>query len=302
MATDLMLCPICMQGEFEIDVHKRSWLYCGIEYRLKKCKNCGLVFASPLPDLETIRILYERDYDYSWFERWKVLKKIQAYHRVVRIKKYILPGSTILDVGCGHGYFVNALKKFGYESYGYDFSSNKNLVYGENNCYYGQDIDNLAIRNIDAITIWHTLEHHSLPNELLNKIHKKLRHRGLLFIAVPNYCSLGQKLRQDKWVWLHQPYVHIYHFNIKNINLLVQTSGFDVKRIWTSDRWDSSVYYMGVNSLLNKVKKFWNKNYNDWILVDQILSLFGAASSYLINPIHYFFDTGSEIMLIARKK
>ncbi len=302
MANDLLLCPICMQGKFELNIYDRTWLYNEIEYRLKKCKNCGLVFASPLPDFDTIRILYERDYDYSWFEKWKVLKKLQAHHRMVRIKKYIRPGSKVLDIGCGHGYFVNVLRRFGYESYGYDFSTSKKLIHEANNCYYEKDMDKLSISDIDAIAIYHTLEHYPFPRELLTKINRKLRQHALIFIALPNYCSLGQKLRKAKWVWLQQPYVHIYHFNPNNIKLLVQDSGFEIEKVWTADSWDSSVYYFGINSILNKVKIFLGKNYQDWILIDQILIIFCAMISYLMKPIHYFFKTGSEIMIIARKK
>lgn len=294
---DLNLCPICKRSEFELNIYGRAWLYRGIEYRLKKCRNCGLVLASPLPDLNIIKILYKEDYDYSWFEKRKVLKKLQAYHRVFRIRRYVSPNSKVLDIGCGHGYFVDALRKFGYEGFGFDFALSGNLS-GNKYCFYREDLGDLEVENFDAVTMWHVLEHSINPVDLLNKIFKKLHDSGLIFISIPNYKSLWQRLRRDKWVWLQQPYVHIYHFNPKNIKLLVKASGFHVEKVWTADRWDASIYHVGMNSILNKARIFCNK----WVLFDKILSLFGAIGSYLINPVHCIFGTGSEITLIARKK
>jgi hypothetical protein len=35
---------------------------------------------------------------------------------------------------------------------------------------------------------------------------------------------------------VQQPYVHIHHFNPKNLKLLVEASGFKAEKVWTAER------------------------------------------------------------------
>ena len=46
---------------------------------------CGLRFSVPMPDDEETAWLYTERYDYAWFARRRGLKKIQAWHRSLRV-------------------------------------------------------------------------------------------------------------------------------------------------------------------------------------------------------------------------
>lgn len=88
-------------------------------FNLAKCLHCGLLYVTPLPSLEEIEKAHRagihpgdiplevtgqfKERKVKWYQ--KVLKDIYSNHQS-------LGGKTWLDIGCGHGEFIQALNDF----------------------------------------------------------------------------------------------------------------------------------------------------------------------------------------------
>ena len=104
------------------------------------------------------------------------------------LAKHINKESLIVDFGCGKGGFMSSLKKKKYNVVGVD--SNKKA---RNKCLEKKLTTYKSIKdfkeNIDAITFWHSFEHVSNPNEILNQIINQSKNNLTVVIALPNYRS-----------------------------------------------------------------------------------------------------------------
>lgn len=143
-------------------------------YAYLRCCRCGLVFCSPMPPVKTLSKFYARTYNYSWFVKRKNLKKIQAWHRARRVKKFIPANGKTLDVGCGHGFFVNSLSVMGYNSFGYEYSARSEILAKGKNIFYAPLLTDIPEGRFDFITAWHAIEHMFDPTSILDQISSKL--------------------------------------------------------------------------------------------------------------------------------
>lgn len=107
--------------------------------------------------------------------------------------------ASILEIGCGNGYFLERLAKLGYTNlFGVD------VVEGAVNECQGRlpkvtieknDGHNLAFRDnvFDAIVMSHVLEHSPFPYIMLKEAKRVLKESGLIFIEVPLELDFTEK-------------------------------------------------------------------------------------------------------------
>jgi SAM-dependent methyltransferase len=84
------------------------------------------------------------------------------------------------------------------------------------------------------------------PAQALGWIRTALKPDGVVLIAVPNIESRGQQRRGAAWIWLQQPFVHLWHFSARSLGLLLEKAGFEVLTCRTRDTWDAQYLYDGV--------------------------------------------------------
>ncbi len=254
MNTDLnIVCPVCGSST-KLAFDNRSWEIAPNTraFRYRECKDCGLMFCDPLPWTDELEKFYRTNFDYSWYERrWK-LKKIQGWHRWKRIcrEKLIDCRKTgrVLDVGCGHGWFLNAAKREGWDVTGVDLPSAA-TDFAVNQLglrVIAGTIDDVAPdQRFDLITFWHTLEHLIDPLKAIRAASSLLRPQGRLIIAVPNKEALGLALKKHRWVWLQPPFLHIWHFTTTALRRLLGMCNLEVVESKTRDTWDAQILYDG---------------------------------------------------------
>lgn len=80
--------------------------------------------------------------------------------------------------------------------------------------------------SLDAVTIWHVLEHVDDPGSALSRIRSWIRPGGALLIGVPNLASAQAKLGGADWYHLDVPR-HRVHFTPAGIRSLLRASDFD---------------------------------------------------------------------------
>jgi SAM-dependent methyltransferase len=96
--------------------------------------------------------------------------------------------NTLLDIGAGGGEFVYAAQCSGLNAVGIE----PNLGYSEfARDAYGVridtlDLDQVADRRVEMVTLFHVLEHMPKPIEVIEALYQIVKDDGWLFIEVPN--------------------------------------------------------------------------------------------------------------------
>src|SRR5436305_6032656 len=98
------------------------------EFGYFTCPSCGSIGCAPLPTDEELGHYYARHFNYDWYVRHFRLKKIQAWHRWRRMQRvfaeFQMQPGRMLDIGCGHGHFLQQARRDGWDVVGVDYLSN----------------------------------------------------------------------------------------------------------------------------------------------------------------------------------
>ena len=140
------------------------------------------------------------------------------------------PGARVLDAGAGTGRLVEALRRSGYEARGIEPSARSQAIARAAGRPVAQaDIDSHRDDGLDAVVLWHVLEHLDAPAAALARAHGWLRAGGLLLVAVPNVESLQARIGGPGWLHLDAPR-HRTHFSPRGLESLLASSAFDLLR------------------------------------------------------------------------
>ncbi|OGT78623.1 MAG: hypothetical protein A3I78_08040, partial [Gammaproteobacteria bacterium RIFCSPLOWO2_02_FULL_56_15] len=193
------------------------------------CCQCGLVRVDPLPDTATLQTFYASEYRLQYKRAWHprprhVFRDTHgALHRARRLLEFYRPGMSLLDIGCGAGFFLYLLKKLSIDAAGLE----PNIGYAEfareelqlDNIFNGTLMEFSPGRSFDLITINHVFEHLDQPLAALQKMAALLNSQGDILMEIPNIESTYRA--PDRIFHIG----HLYWFNPINIQALVQKAG-----------------------------------------------------------------------------
>lgn len=207
------------------------------EWSVDKCAGCGLGVLDPRPDPTELRQLYRESYFVSHYEG--VLapdsdgmrrRLSQERHRVDFFRRHKGEG-TVLDIGCGRGYFLQACRLRGYDVVGFDVSDDAAASVRDT---LGIPVKNGEIReelfapgSIDVVTMWHALEHTPDPRVPLDLAWRWLAPGGIVVVDVPNHESTDARRIGRAWDGWSLPY-HFYHFSPASLAGILSRHGFRV--------------------------------------------------------------------------
>lgn len=169
------------------------------------------------------------------YENKTYLNKLEELHDayyqkyILFFKKYIEKDDNFLDVGCGAGTVLNALKKDGYiNGYGCDISAlfiKKAAFQGLKNvtAYNGKK---LPYKNnfFNLIGSFNVLEHTQEPEQYLTEQISRLKKDGYLIVACPNFLTSILKSPH--------PRINGIKSKVKNIGRTVNKIFFDKKDVF----------------------------------------------------------------------
>jgi 2-polyprenyl-3-methyl-5-hydroxy-6-metoxy-1,4-benzoquinol methylase len=130
--------------------------------------------------------------------------------------------NSLVDFGCGKGYFLYFLKQIGFKKLSgletseprADFAE-KLLSFKVYREYYYEG--ELLSKRWDCITLIHVLEHIENPfNFLDNLVKGAVADGGMIYIEVPNFHSLSSLIAGNSWAHF-TPHFHTNHFTIKSL-------------------------------------------------------------------------------------
>jgi len=239
MSVELKQCPLCEEERFEPAYLARDRHY-GIPgvYRIVRCAGCSLVFLNPMYTDEELGALYPADYyayqDRFSSKRWKEILKALLWLRLgTRDPVFPKPG-RMLDLGCGSGWFMCAMRDQGWDAYGVEINSAAADL-GRKTC--GLDIFPGTLRQakyspafFDYIRSNHSFEHISCPGETLEEFHRILRPGGKVLIGVPNIAGLNAKVFGEYWWYLGAP-VHPFTYSVETLSRLLKKHDFCVQKV-----------------------------------------------------------------------
>ncbi|HEV2820437.1 MAG TPA: class I SAM-dependent methyltransferase [Solirubrobacteraceae bacterium] len=140
------------------------------------------------------------------------------------------PPGRLLDAGAGRGRFVESARAAGYEAHGLEPSargvSAARAAFGLELVRAGIEDAAVDPGSLDAVTLWHVLEHLDDPGEALARVGDWLRPGGAVLVGVPNAASLQARLGGPVWLHLDVPR-HRTHFTAQGLRALLRAHGLE---------------------------------------------------------------------------
>jgi len=193
--------------------------------QIVRCPNCGLIYNNPREREDILENLYSGvvDEDYINERPWKEA----SFKENIRILENFKRSGVLLDVGCGHGFFLQQLNPERWEPYGIDLSSSAVSLAKESGC----EILNTSIykapfkeNTFDVITGFHLLEHLANPKKFLEKCNGLLREDGLIYLEIPDIGSAPARMFKRRWWYIMR--FHTFYFTQNTLNNLLNDTGF----------------------------------------------------------------------------
>ena len=196
--------------------------------------------------------------------------------RAELVSKIITKRSRILEIGSGHGFFLDIMKKNGYDITGSEISKEKRK--------YSKKVTKVPVLDIninekipitksfDIVVLFHVLEHITDPVILLKNIKKLLKPKGKVLVEVPN-CDdfhLGLNKFYKEFYWQR---AHIHYFNPKSLKTMINLGGFKSIKITGVQRYSIENFFnwiltnkpqienptFSLSSELNRIDESWKK-------------------------------------------
>ena len=210
-------------------------------YQYWKCSVCGVAQLLPQPCIEELRAFY-RTFHLSTElggEYDEVEARMQADFpaKVVLAQYYTVSGEpTLLDVGCGKGFFVKVAQDLGFEAECIDISETgiehaRDVLGVRATC--GRLEEQMWSRRFDIVTLWATIEHVPNPTELLRSIRKTLRPGGVLLCDTGLGDAPWESVLPGYNQWYDAPQ-HLFVFTERSLCLILRNAGFEVLAVDTN--------------------------------------------------------------------
>jgi len=191
-----------------------------------KCQKCHLVYVNPIKKEDKIN----NDYSQMKSIDASIIRasRLHATKSQVQLIKRYKKGTTLLDVGCGEGFFLFNASNAGYTTKGIELSQDA-AAYAKRE--FGLDIEAGAFEDVqfpgnyfDVVTLWQVLEHAPHPLEILKKAHRILKPGGLIAASTPDLEGIPSRMLRRKWWNIRR--IHINQFTTKTLMDILQNAGF----------------------------------------------------------------------------
>ena len=212
-------CIICNSSKKELIFIKHG-------FKHHKCINCGFFYVDPILNEEITHstFLEEDSYTKVLLNKKNIyLDKIKFQYGLQRLG-INLKNKTLLDIGCGYGFFLDVAKKLGCQVFGSELNESCLSLLKKKKINIIKNFEE-NYGKFDIISMWLVLEHIADPSVLLKQIHSLLKKNGRLIVNVPNSKSLTARiLKQNCTMFSGEQ--HINFFSLKNLKIFLLKNNF----------------------------------------------------------------------------
>ena len=260
-----------------------------------RCVNCGFAFVSPRYSLEESRGIYadKRLFTGSSDPEGQLrsyigerAEKIRYFQKVSQWMESHKSQGTLLDVGCGPGFFLSSLGKH-WHSEGIDLSPYA-VEYGRREfglkLRHGEFAPGIyEAGSFDVVAMMQVFDHLPDPRQTLGEVRRILRNDGLLVMtSIVNGSSFCARVFAGGYRLIAPN--HLYYFSPTNLKQLLSEFGFELEVI-KFPYWNTP--YCNLLEIINFAKK---------TAMAMASRLFGREPC-IISPPFY----GNHIDFMARK-
>jgi len=247
-------CPLCGDSQFVHFETCNDYFVSHERFSLYQCYSCQFVFTQDVP-VRGDKKRYYNTPDYISHSDSKKGMLNWVYHHVRNIMlrkktRLAIKGKqhgSLLDIGCGTGYFAASVKRKGWNVVGVEPSETAAEIARHKfgiEVILPDKLSGLPHHQFDVITLWHVLEHLENLNEMMSLFSKLLRENGRLIIALPNINSYDAAKYRSFWAAYDVPR-HIWHFSPDTFQQLAQKHGYTITSI---KRLPFDVFYISILS------------------------------------------------------
>ena len=198
---------------------------------LLRCRDCGHRFYREAESVDSTT-LYGHGYheteeylDYAG-QRETLARNFRDY--LDRMQRHGASGTSLLEVGCAHGFFLaEAAVRFP-RVHGLDVSDAAVSAARERLGVSAEAVDVCAHRPAapyDVVCLWDTIEHLPDPRRALACAARHLAPSGFLFLTTGDAGSVVARVRGPRWRMIHPP-THVHYFTRPGIRRLLRDLGF----------------------------------------------------------------------------
>ncbi|MEO6211340.1 MAG: class I SAM-dependent methyltransferase [Gemmatimonadaceae bacterium] len=204
-------------------------------FRLVKCRNCGLVYLNPRPSAEALHAYYPPEYaPYTQRGLFGLLTRLLRRREARAIRRSLAAGAEVLEVGCAAGDLLVPLREAGIRVTGIELSDHAAAIARTEHhldvrtgrlaeaSFSGSSFDGIIMRNV--------IEHVSDPKKDLEIAASLLRPGGLLFLRTDNVDSLDARLFGALWYGFDFPR-HLTLFSRDTLAAFLQSAGLEVTQV-----------------------------------------------------------------------
>lgn len=235
-------------------------------HRLVQCVGCGVSSVYPLPSPTELGRYYFKAYFKTpppWLRGLvERMGGFLQHHRVLKFESIRQPMGRLLDVGCGEGNFLVAMRGQGWSPSGIEPSKEG---YAQASKRIGLHISSRPLLekstewphdHFDLITFWHSFEHMIHPKGVLAEARRLLKKEGVMYLAVPNIASWEFRWFGKYWFHLDLPR-HLYHYTPETLSRLIVDAGFQVQRV-NHFTWEYNPFgfYQSALNVLSRERNF----------------------------------------------
>ncbi len=224
-------------------------------YDVRQCVTCGLTYLGETVDqgefVDAARDGLD-DGEEKKVEYWSFPKLYDrhrevfdgfAAQRLERLRDAVPALRSVLDAGCGYGFFANYVRQAGVRVAGMDIVE-ECVDYARST--FGLDVTWCEFglyetaNRFDAIVACDVLEHVDDPASFLTKCRKLLNDGGVVYLQVPNVV-VGTIPAGGSYNW---PF-HVWQFTPETLRKLLENNGYEIVNWWTGVMGVIGVYESG---------------------------------------------------------
>ena len=239
-----------------------------MNYHLRKCSGCGLVYACEHPVESEIITSYE---EAAFGSDSEADDAARCYAALIRKN---LPKNLgfAIDVGSGNGALLPLLSAMGFRKVtGYEPSAaayaNASQEIKDNMVHGVFDENSIPDNSADLIIICMTLEHVLDPLRIVRNAYRKLAVGGRLFVTDHNYNAFINRFLGKK-----SPIIDIEHlqlFNKNSLSFLLRESGFRIVRnasYWNRYKLSCFLMLLPIGGKFRQALEFLTKPFRNMML------------------------------------
>ncbi len=219
-------CRVCGDSHTGLFAEKDGYAYA-------RCAACGFVFLDPMPDAAALAGQYAGEAISAEAYPKAASRFRRARVKALRFVRYIRGNETI-DLGCGGGFMVEAMRRLGARATGVDVNPGA-IAYASrrfaHNRFYCDDLAAFEGRGLafDFVYASEVMEHLPDIGAFMRLIARITRPGGHVYVTTPD---IGHwRVPDDVTEWdMFSPPMHVQFFNRRCLGVLFERHGFRVRR------------------------------------------------------------------------